>query len=465
MLFLPPLVSLLVLVATAWDHHKSPSGATASNSVAMPLDLKSVSPVALPTADGELALDSTSNAIIKYSLLNHYDPFAFQTCYGIPTIGAHIATHCFNNEDDLISHDAMSGAFQKISDNSFALSAFWFIKTDSIFKELSCPLWLVALVTILILYSIVRLCRDLSKIFTKQMLCAALAKYNAARDAASTVQGPTRGATVSGSDISEDTILCHDDEIPTGVPKSCLRTYQIDFLCQVLSLSEWGAFMLVEGREGGIGMRISDAIVFSYDRFFSKLDLGLDGDLLHRLPPNIDPETFRQIHIITKPSTVCRLVEHLASQLIFDAAENIPLPCAQETISRVRDTAAKAVFYFMSFSRPLVKVALVLRALILLSDIVESRTIHPLHVRVLKSLMRDVHGELPTDEDKEVIQPLLIILMELERLLTKNKNKPVTTKTVVFSTAKKGAKTIVDWTKDFMASVASKDVDASPPAA
>jgi hypothetical protein len=119
----------------------------------------------------------------------------------------------------------------------------------------------------------------------------------------------------------------------------------------------------------------------------------------------------------------------------------------------------------MSLSKPLEKVALVLRALILLSDIVESRVIHPLHAQAMKSLMRDVHAELPTGADKEVIQPMLTILVEIERLLVKNKNKPVTAKTVVFSTAKKGAKTIVDWTKKFMSSVTATDVDPPPTAA
>lgn len=416
----------------------------------MPSNLKSVSPIALLTADGELALDATSNAIVlKYSFLNHYDLFEIETCYGIlPSIEAL----------------PVSGASEKIIGNSFAVLTYWFIKTGGIFKELSCPFWLVALGTIFILYSIVRLCQDLSKIFTKQMLYAVFAKYSAARDAASTVQGPTRGATVSASDLSEDIILCHDEETPPGVPYSCRKSYEIAFLCSVLSLDDgaFRAFWLISG----IGMHTSDAIVYFYDRFFAKFDFGPDGDLLARLPPNMDPETSRQIDMITKPITVCRIAEHMAFQLVFDANEDISSLYSPENVSRVRGTAAKAVFYFMSFSRPHMKVALVLRALIILSDIVESCTIDPLHVQVLKSLMRDVHAEFPTDEDKEIIPPLLTILMELGRLLAKNKNKPVTANKVVFSTANKGAKTIVDWTKRFMMStVASKHVDPPPPAA
>jgi hypothetical protein len=133
----------------------------------------------------------------------------------------------------------------------------------------------------------------------------------------------------------------------------------------------------------GVAMYISEAIVFSYERFFSKLNLGLDGNLLDRLRPNTDPETFRWIYILTSPTTLCRHVENMAWQLVLDAAENILLPCAQDTVSRTRDT----ILYFMSLSRPLVKVALVLRALILLSEIVESRVVHPLHAKMLTCLM------------------------------------------------------------------------------
>ena len=133
----------------------------------------------------------------------------------------------------------------------------------------------------------------------------------------------------------------------------------------------------------GVAMYISEAIVFSYERFFSKLNLGLDGNLLDRLRPNTDPETFRWICILTSPTTLCRHVENMAWQLVLDAAENILLPCAQDTVSRTRDT----ILYFMSLSRPLVKVALVLRALILLSEIVESRVVHPLHAKMLTCLM------------------------------------------------------------------------------
>jgi hypothetical protein len=92
----------------------------------------------------------------------------------------------------------------------------------------------------------------------------------------------------------------------------------------------------------GMGVHIFMAVVFYYERFFSK-NLSLDGDLLNRLRPTTDPETFRVIQIITSPSTVCRLVENMASQLVFDAAENILLPYVQKTVSRARDTAAKAI--------------------------------------------------------------------------------------------------------------------------
>ena len=102
--------------------------------------------------------------------------------------------------------------------------------------------------------------------------------------------------------------------------------------------------------------------------------------------------------------------------------------------------------------------------MILLSEIVESRVVHPLHAKMLTCLMRDVHGEFPTDAHNEVIRLLSTILMEIECILAKNKNKPITAKTKAFSTAK-GAKIIVDWTNKFMSSVASAASVDSPPTA
>lgn len=47
MLFLPPLASLLALVATAWDHHQSSSEVTASVSVDMHLAPRPVNMTAI----------------------------------------------------------------------------------------------------------------------------------------------------------------------------------------------------------------------------------------------------------------------------------------------------------------------------------------------------------------------------------------------------------------------------------
>ena len=284
--------------------------------------------------DDELATDTTSNPItLEYSFLNCNDPFAIQTCYGNPMI------------------DTFSVSGAKITENSSAFPSYWCIRTGNIFKKFSCPSWLFSLGTIVFLYSIILLCQILIKNFTKKTLYAALAKYSAAPDAASTVQGPTRGVP----NPSEDNVLLNDDEKPSDVPDRYLRLFQIEFLCKVLSLgdSAFGALASMPG----MAMYISEAIVFSYERFFSKLNLGLDGNLLDHLRPNTDPETFRWIYILTSPTTLCRHVENMAWQLVLDAAENILLPCAQDTVSRTRDT----IVYFMSLSRPLVKMALVLR--------------------------------------------------------------------------------------------------------
>ena len=239
------------------------------------------------------------------------------------------------------------------------------------------------------------------------------------------------------------------------------KLFQIEFLCNMLSLGD-SAFGALASTPG-IAMYISEAIVFSYKRFFSKLNLGLESNLLDRLRLNTDPERFRWVDILTSPTTVCRHIENMAWQLVFDAAENILLPCAQETVSRTRDTAAKTILYFMFLSRPLVKVALLLRASILLSEIVESHVITLWHAEMLKCLMRDVHREFPTDAHKKVIRPLLTIFMEIECILAKNKSKPITVKGQVFPTAKKGARIIVRWTKNFMAIVASATIVESPP--
>ena len=197
------------------------------NAPAVPTSTSTVSDAAparcdADTADGEFVIDTLHDVMTSnVSFLNHNDPFATHTCYGSPTMELPV-----------------SDAPRKTIDDSFAVSTFLLFKTGGVFKELLCPFWLIALGIIFFFYSIVRLCQDLRKTFTEEMLYAVLAKYSAARDAASTVQGPTWGARILGSDSSEDTILCNDDEKPSGVPERYLRLYQIDFLCKVLLLED-----------------------------------------------------------------------------------------------------------------------------------------------------------------------------------------------------------------------------------
>lgn len=50
----------------------------------------------------------------------------------------------------------------------------------------------------------------------------------------------------------------------------------------------------------------------------------------------------------------------------------------------------------------------------------------------------------------EPIVPLLVILVQIERLLAENNQNLVTAKVIVLATVKEGARTIVSWVDDFI---------------
>jgi hypothetical protein len=171
--------------------------------------------------------------------------------------------------------------------------------------------------------------------------------------------------------------------------------------------------------------------------------MDMSGNLYDRVRPQMDPESLSSLRILTSPSTVLRLTETVAWNLVLSVSEDLILPSIHQSVERAKETLTGAILAFMSLSRPWKKVALVLRAIFILNSVIESKGIHPYHLKHLKGLMRDVHAEFPDHKDMEPIVPLLSILVQIERLLAENNQRPVTATTIVLATAKEGTQTIV----------------------
>jgi len=176
----------------------------------------------------------------------------------------------------------------------------------------------------------------------------------------------------------------------------------------------------------------------------------------------MDPESVSWLLILTSPRAVLRLTEAAAWNLVLSVSDDLVLPSIERSVERAKESLTGTILAFMSLSRPLKKVALVLRAHFILNDILESKGIHTHHLKLLKGLMRDIHAEFPEHKDMEPIVPLLAILVQLERLLAENNQRPVTAKTVVLATVKEGARTIVSWVDDSIFSQAYYTLDPPP---
>lgn len=294
------------------------------------------------------------------------------------------------------------------------------------------------------------------KSITKQTFYDALEHFSAAQNSPSTLQRATRSLSFWGKNAAADDDKDTEEKINWSV-----GLLQIVFLSTILELSNH-SFSVVAS-SSGICLKIAEATVLHTTKILLPFDvMDMSGNLYDRVRPQMDPASLSSLRILTSPSTVFRLTETFAWNLVLRVSEDLFLPSIQRSVERAKETLTGAILAFMSLSRPLKKVALVLRALFILNSTIESKGIHPYHLKQLKGLMRDIHA-FPDHKDMEPIEPLLAILVQIEGLLAQNNQRPVTAKTIVLATAKEGAPTIVSWVDDFIFSQAYYTLDPPPP--
>lgn len=264
-----------------------------------------------------------------------------------------------------------------------------------------------------------------------------------APDSPSTLQRATRSLSFRGKKEVDCDDKGTEEEVDWFV-----RLLQIAFLRSLLELSNYSFSVVASSSK--ICLKIAEAITLHLIKVLFPFNLmDMSGDLFDSVRTKMDPEDFHWLNILTSPPAIFRFTEAVAWNMVLSVSYELNLPSIEQSVERAKDTLMKAILLFISLSRPLKKVALVLRALFFLSDALESRILYLHHTEQLKGLMRDIHVEFLEHKDMEPIVPLITILVQLEGILARNCHKPVTAKTIILETVKDGAQMIVSWVGNF----------------
>lgn len=203
-------------------------------------------------------------------------------------------------------------------------------------------------------------------------------------------------------------------------------------------------------------LKISETVVdWLINMVFDKV-LDVHRDVATQLQEDV--ETWAIFRHLTSPKTIVRLTQTFASHLVLDAGDKL----LRSQVRRAKDAAIQAIACFMVLPSPLKKVALVLRILLILNDIVKSGEITRGHEQVIKSLMRDVHIQFPLGKDEQCIAPMFAVLESIQIALANNGGEPVTAADMVKTVAFNGAAIVMTWTSDFVRSKAFSSPPPSP---